>query len=202
MTEGAASRAVRREGSSHVAMKCNRRGLFPRAPAGDALRFDVNSLNRTPTFASPLQGLDAGEASAMPCASVARPLRQGANVGSATTVQNLAGIIPVTLGQFSPNRPGRHDQRGTLQTWRWRNAWLLPLNLPSLFSASAIRHTSGWPAFPGRLASGESRGAPAESEHAGNRNDEPDQQHRADENGQSLVSAAVDVEQEIEILGL
>jgi hypothetical protein len=133
MTEGAASRAVPHGGSSHVAMKCNRRGLFPRAPAGDALRFDVNSLNRTPTFASPLQGLDAGEASAMPCASVARPLRQGANVGLATTVQNLAGIIPVTRGQFSPNRPGRHDQRGTLQPWRWRNAWLLPLNLPSLF---------------------------------------------------------------------
>ena len=55
---------------------------------------------------------------------------------------------------------------------------------------------------PGSLTLRKSRGAPAESKHAGNRHDEADQQHRADENRQILVSAAIDVEQEIEILGL
>ena len=55
---------------------------------------------------------------------------------------------------------------------------------------------------PGSLTLRESRGAPAESKHAGNRHDEADQQHRADENRQILVSAVINVEQEIEILGL
>ena len=62
-------------------------------------------------------------------------------------------------------------------------------------------HTRVGPVSP-LLAAGESRGAPAESKHAGNRHDEADQQHRADENRQILVSAAINVEQEIEILGL
>ena len=182
-------------------MKCNRRGLFPRAPAGDAHMFDVNSLNRTPTFASPSQGLDAGEASAMPCASVARPLRQGANVGLDTTVQNLAGIIPVAWAIFPESaREARsaRDFAAVEMAQRLAFATQLAKSLP----ASAIRHTLGSPDFPGSLTSRESGGAPAESEHAGNRHDEADQQHRADENRQILVSAAIDVEQEIEILGL
>ena len=74
--------------------------------------------------------------------------------------------------------------------------------LAKSLQTSAIRHTLGWPAFPGSLTLRESRGAPAESKHAGNRHDEADQQHRADENRQILVSAVINVEQEIEILGL
>jgi hypothetical protein len=40
---------------------------------------------------------------------------------------------PGRVWQFSPNRPGRHDQRGVWRPWRRRKAWLLPLDLPSLF---------------------------------------------------------------------
>ena len=113
---------------------CNRRGLFPRAPAGDALMFDVNSLNRTPTFASPLQGLDAGEASAMPCASVCQTFTPRGERWLGYDCPKFGRNNPGQfVGNFPQNRPGRHDQRGTLQPWRWRKAWLLPLNLPSLF---------------------------------------------------------------------